>query len=455
MFSNVPLPPSYDGKIRMREALFAPRRPLPAQWDELERITEFRYGDLTKRMLSGHLSFSEAFVAMCYALRVSNGWLAREYFKDLEDFGNPGNLMAGREMLSCLAVKEAWGHLTPEEVAGMVAATMLDVVCYPDYGPSIFENCGMGGDRGLRFNGETSHRKTINGSTLSTLVIASLGYPTAKHGSYSNTSSVGSTDAIERLGMVVDTPDLSVQQALAARGFHFSCAHAWKTVHDLSHAPPRRETVNHVVGPMTPPVDPIRTRLDKIVGVSEKLHPEVVVRAYELLRQKGLINLRNAAAVCGLDRVLDDGELRVPSRVREAIVLDELSPYASVVSILRDGKYVGTHQITPRMFGVTFENPRSVFVENNVDMIMEQNWNALRADDQGTQVSEYLAMNAAFSLYLIRDLQDDPVSENRGPDHGALKHAFDQCYSVIRNGGVEAYLRALIADSRSLAASAR
>ncbi len=452
MFSNVPLPPSYDGKIRMRETLFSPRKPLPAQQEELDRLTQFRYGDLTKRMLSGHLSFSEAFAAMCYALRVSNGWLAKQYFTGMEDFGNPGNLMAGREMLSCLAVKEAWGHLTPAEVAGMVAATMLDVVRYPDYGPTIFENCGMGGDRGLHFNGETSYRKTINGSTLSTLVIASLGYKTAKHGSYSNTSSVGSTDAIERLGMVVDTPSVSAQDALAQTGFHFTCAHAWKTVHDLSHAPPRRETVNHVVGPMTPPIDPVHTRLDKIVGVSEKLHPDVVVRAYEILREKGLINLRHAAAVCGLDRDLGSGEIRFFERVREAVVLDELSPYASVVSILRNGKFVGTHEITPEMFGVVFQNPRSVFIRNEVDEIMDQNWKALRGQESGNQIPEYLAMNAAFSLYLIESLEDDPVSESRGPDQDALSSAFDRCYTAIKSGDVETYLQGLITHSRSLVA---
>ncbi len=435
----------------MRAALFQSRDPLPAQMLELEGLGRFKYADLIKRMLSEHLSFSEAFAAMCYALRMSNSHLRVNKLGGLpDDFGDPGNLLAAREMLSGFAMKEAWAHLTPDEVAGMVAATMLDVLRYPSYGPVLFENCGMGGDRGMRFNGEPASRKTINGSTLSTLVVAALGHKTAKHGSYSNTSAVGSTDAIERLGVVVDTPDPGAQDTLAASGFHFTCAHAWKTIHDLSHALPKRETVNHVVGPMTPPVDPVDTRLDKVVGVSEKLHPAIVVRAYEILRDKGLVNLRHAAAVCGLDRILDIGEVGMHTRVRDATVLDELSPYASVVSILREGRYVGTHQLTPGMFGVTFRDPRSIFIRNDETSIMNANWRALCGEDVGDQLPKYLAMNAAFSVYLIDHLSNDPVSKTRRPDSDALRTAYDACYQVICNGRVVAFLNDLIERSRSL-----
>lgn len=448
--SRIVLPSSYAGKLLMREALFQPRTPLPAQMSELERLGEITHTGLVRKLLSEHFSFSEAFVAMCYALRVSNQYLEDAYFSALDDFGNPGNLLAGREMLSGFAIKEARAHLTPEEVAGMVAATMLDILRYPSYGPVIFENCGMGGDRGIRINGESSNRKTINGSTLSTLVVAALGHKTAKHGSYSNTSAVGSTDAIEKLGVIVDTPTVSAQESLANTNFHFTCAHAWKTVHDLSHAPPKRETVNHVIGPMTPPVNPVTTRLDKVVGVSDKLHPVIVVRAYEILREKGLVNLRHAAAVCGLDKLLEPGELGMHTRVREATVLDEFSPYASVVSILRNGEYAGMHQLTPRMFGVTFRDPRSVFVCNDEASIMEANRRALRGEDIGDQLPEYLAMNAAFSLYMIRSLSDDPVSKNRPPDSDALRDSFRECHEAIRDGRVASFLDEYIQFSHSL-----
>jgi anthranilate phosphoribosyltransferase len=281
--------------------------------------------------------------------------------------------------------------------------------------------------------------------------VAALGHLTAKHGSYSNTSAVGSTDAIERLGMIVDIPSIDAQEALAVGGFHFTDAHAWKTIHDLSHAQPRRETVNHVVGPMTPPIHPSETCLTKIVGVSEKLHPSIIAKALALLASEhGIFNLRHGAAVCGLDRVLSDGEVGIDQRVRDATVLDELSPFASVVSIVRQGQYAGTHQLTPRMFGVTFHDPRSVFVKNDVDSIMAANRRALRGEDTGDQLPEYLAMGAAFSLYMAECLDHDPVSKNRPPSEDALRLCFFRCLSALREGRVAEFLDQRVAHSREL-----
>jgi len=449
-FSRITLTPAYVGKLRMRSVLFEPRDPLPAQEHEISRLDRFKYTDLVRASLSRHLNFSEAFAAMCYALRASNAYLAERHFGDLQDFGELGNLLAAREMLSGLAMKEAWAHLTPDEVAGLVAATMLDVVRFPDYGEYVFENCGMGGDIGVQFNGEPSHRKTINGSTLSTLVLASMGIRTAKHGSYSNTSAVGSTDAIEKFGVRVDVPSMDVQVEMVASGFHFTDAHAWKTVHDLSHAEPRRETVNHVIGPMSPPIGP-ETVLDKIVGVSEKLHPDIVARALVMLGEKRIFNLRNAAVICGLNQVIDPGDTEIHKRVRNATVLDEMSPYASVVSLVRKGKWCGAHVLRPSMFGVTFRDPRSIFIKNETDEIMQANRVALSGEDDGRQLPEYLAMNAAMGLYVVEYLENDSVSKEQGPSEEMLRDAFGRCLKVIQDGTTDSFLHKLVQLSSRLA----
>ncbi|MEK7665418.1 MAG: hypothetical protein AAB337_00890 [Patescibacteria group bacterium] len=435
----------YLAKIPMREALYDPCQPNAKQLSLIGCLSEFGYSQLVKASLGGHLTFQEAFAATCYILRASNGHLERRFhcLKDAS-LGPDGDCMAAREMLSGLAMKEAWAELTPDEVAGMVTAAQMDIIHFPDYGPRVLETCGMGGDRGMMVNGDPVRRKTINCSTLSALTVASLGHRTAKHGSYSNTSAVGSTEAIENLGVIVDIPKRDVQEELAMSGFHFTDAHAWKTIHDLSHLLPRRETVNHVIGPMTPPVSPA-TRLDKVIGVNEKMHPETIARAYARLHADGVYNVGNVAVVCGLSQHIDAHEAINSRHIRDLAVLDELSPFASLMSFTARDEFLANVVLTPASFGLMFRDPMSVFVPNEEAMIMEANRIAvhLGCDDRDRQLVEYLAMNAGLALYLTNGMMDDDLARfraGRGPDSEKLAHCAWICLEALREGRVSAFL---------------
>lgn len=442
--SRISLGGSYEPKIVMREALYEEREPLPAQLRLLAQIGNHRYQDLVAASMFRHLTLAEAFTATCYVLRASNAELNRRFFNGvLPSFGEEGDRMAAREMLSGLAMKEAWNHLTPDEVAGMVMAAMLDVTYYPNYGERVLETCGMGGDRGVIVNGSMGRRKTINASTLSALVLASLGYRTAKHGSYGNTSAVGSTNAIEALGVVTDLPTRIGQQRLADTNFHYSDAHGYKTIHDLSHLEPRRETVNHVIGPMTPPIRP-GTRLDKVIGVNEKLHPSIMARAYALLAKHGIFTVGNVVAVCGLDTVIESGDINLHPRIREHTVLDELSPFSSVVSFCHGQEFAGSFLLTPQDFGVTFKDPYSIFVHNDEATIMAANRLALSGKDDGTQLVESLAMNAALALYLVEYMDDDNNIATHGPDRDILHTCYTKCVNALREGRTQAFLADMI-----------
>src|SRR3989339_242994 len=436
----VDLGPGYAGKIDMRESLYKVTGLLDVQKRMLEHLGTMTYRDLVATSLRRHLKFKEAFVLMCYALRASNGRLASSVLSGLESFGAEGDRLAARELLSSYAMKEAWDRITPFEIAGMVTATMMDVMRFPDYGDRVIETCGMGGDRGVKLNGEEIPRKTINGSTLSALVLASLGVKTAKHGSYGNTSPVGSTNAIEELGVRVDIPDVDVQLILAEQAFHFTDAHAWKTVHDLSHLQPRRETINHVIGPMTPPIK-ARTRLDKILGVNDKLHPSIVAEAYQILNEMGVFSVGNAAIVAGLGaRPTEDGMIENRNWLRDNIVLDELSPIASAVAFVQHGRSVGTHLVTPGRFGVKFHHPHAPFIKNDHDVIMQANHDVLQGVLDERQLVDLLAMNAALGLYLVEMMDDDVSLSEKGPDQDALKSCFTRCHEQIVSGRVVAYL---------------
>ena len=445
----------------MREALYESRAASRVQQLLIDQLGDIGYGDIVKASLGDNLTFEQAFAATCYVLRASNGHLERR-FLHLKDasFGPAGDTMAAREMLSGLAMKEAWVDLTSDEVAGMVTAAQMDIVYFPNYGLRVLETCGMGGDRGLKIGAGQMRYKTINGSTLSALTVASLGYRTAKHGSYSNTSVFGSTETIEKLGVIVDIPDRDVQDKLAASGFHFTDAHAWKTIHDLSHELPRRETVNHVIGPMTPPVSPI-TRLDKVIGVNEKMHPETIAHAYARLHKEGIYNVGNVAVVCGLncthseyiEATLDPEKAR--AFVRSVAILDELSTFSTLVSFTTGSEFLGNFILVPADFGFRSRNPTSVFVANDEREIMAANHAALcmTKDPAGRQLDEYLAMNAGLALYLANGMMDDDLERfraGRGPNSEKLAHCAGVCLKALRENRVATFLESQVRLTRDV-----
>mgnify|MGYP001564315953 FL=1 len=187
--------------------------------------------------LGKNLTFEQAFSGMCYVLAATNA-----HFFDLcwSACGGIGSdalrekaLAAGTAFIQLMAAKEALRSLTSDEIAGMVAASLLDTLFRFDV-PKVIETCGMGGDIG--FHADNSVQKTINVSTLSAIVLSALGLPVIKHGSYSNTSAVGSTDAIERFGARTSMRSLKeIERIWSACGFCYFDAHWCKTIHDLSH----------------------------------------------------------------------------------------------------------------------------------------------------------------------------------------------------------------------------
>lgn len=431
--SHITLDSAYGEKQAAREALAAEGYvvDVASSRDWLAQIPRIPFAGIFEGITRRDLTFEEAFVGTCYALRATNAFFAeatRMYFADVQC---PDFTIAGREFLSCMAVKEAWRGITPDEIAGMVQATGLDLVVRlpPPGDVRIFETCGTGGDIGLP--PRERPRKTINASTLSSLVMASLGIPTMKHGSYANTSAVGSTDAIERFGARVEQRSRREMEELWRRtGFCFTDAHVVKSIHDLSHLRPRHETVNHVIGPMTPPVAADKA-LDKVMGVNEKVHPETVAQAFVLLSRSGAQLMGNAAVVCGLDTDVDPHRLHDREAIREHVMLDELSPHSSVVSFVQHGVFVGTHLLHPSDFGLDFEHD-GIALENRAEVLQRANEEALRG--RNPRLADYLAMNAALCLYVSKYLGSDPVDERRGPNCEMLRECFERCRAAIIEG---------------------
>ena len=185
---------------------------------------------------------------------------------------------------------------TETEIAGFAegmrgAARTID----PDR-ETLVDTCGTGGD----------DHDTINVSTTSAMVAAGAGVPVAKHGNYSVSSSSGSADVLEEVGVNVEAEPPAVETHIEQEGVGFMLAPVF---HPAMKAVigPRKElgmrTVFNVLGPLTNPAGADA----QVVGVYD---PELVP---VLARALGRMDVERAMVVhgSGLDEIAVHGETSV------------------------------------------------------------------------------------------------------------------------------------------------
>ncbi|MDY6819895.1 MAG: anthranilate phosphoribosyltransferase [Halobacteriales archaeon] len=160
-----------------------------------------------------------------------------------------------------LAALRAKGE-TETEIAGFAQGMRAAArTIAPDRDPLV-DTCGTGGD----------DYDTINVSTTSAIVASGAGVPIAKHGNYSVSSSSGSADVLEEVGVDVDAEPPAVERAIEDDGIGFMLAPVF---HPAMKAVigPRKElgmrTIFNVLGPLTNPAGANA----QIVGVYD---PELV-----------------------------------------------------------------------------------------------------------------------------------------------------------------------------------
>jgi len=185
----------------------------------------------------------------------------------------------------------------------------------PDRTPLV-DTCGTGGD----------DYNTINVSTTSAIVAAGAGVPVAKHGNYSVSSSSGSADVLEELGVAVEAEPPAVEDAIERTGIGFMLAPVF---HPAMKAVigPRRElgvrTIFNVLGPLTNPAGADA----QVVGVYD---PELVPV------------LARALSRMGVDRAL----------VVHGSGLDEIAIHDETVVAEVDGEAVERYRLAPEDIGL-------------------------------------------------------------------------------------------------------
>jgi anthranilate phosphoribosyltransferase len=196
---------------------------------------------------------------------------------------------------------------TIEEIAGFVQAmreAATPVVCQRE---DIIDTCGTGGD--------SLH--TFNISTVSALVAAGAGCAVAKHGNRSVSSTCGSADVLEGLGVRIDVSPDHMARCIDTVGIGFLFAPLLHRAMKYAIGP-RREigvrTIFNVLGPLTNPANTRR----QLIGVfkRELTHPLACV-----LGALGSVHAMVVHGHDGLDEITITGPTFV-SELRDGEVID-------------------------------------------------------------------------------------------------------------------------------------
>ncbi len=255
---------------------------------------------------------------------------------------------------------------TTAEIAGAAQvmrelATPVVVDC-----PHLVDLVGTGGDGANLFNV----------STASTFVVAAAGAHVAKHGNRGVSSSSGSSDVLEELGMPLDLTPVQVARAIeeVGVGFMFAPAHHSAMRHAVG---PRRElglrTVFNVLGPLTNPAGVKR----QVIGVFAEKLCEPLAQVCQALGAEHVMIVHG-----------DDG-------------LDEISIASGTrVAELRDGS-IETYHITPEEFGVQRQSLEGLSVANSGESAaLIRGALAGATDEASVKAAAIIALNAGATIYV-------------------------------------------------------
>ncbi|MDY7539141.1 anthranilate phosphoribosyltransferase [Undibacterium sp. RTI2.1] len=217
--------------------------------------------------------------------------------------------------------------------------------------------------------GDGAH--TFNISTASMFVTAAAGARVAKHGGRSVSSSSGSADVLESLGVNINLKPEQIAQSIAQTGIGFMFAPNHHAA--MKHAAPVRKelgvrTIFNILGPLTNPAGAPNI----LMGV---FHPDLVGIQVRVLQRLGA---QHALVVWGRDN-MDEVSLGAPTMVGE-LVNGEIREY----------------DIHPEDFGLNMVSNRQLRVsgaEESKAKIMEVMHNVPGA------ATDIVSLNAGAALY--------------------------------------------------------
>jgi len=267
----------------------------------------------------------------------------------------------------------------------------------------LIDTCGTGGDG--------AH--TFNISTTAAFVTAAAGARVAKHGNRSVSSSSGSADVLEALGVNLKLSAEQVADCIddIGLGFMFAPNHhsAMKNV-----VPIRRElgvrTIFNILGPLTNPAN----AENQLMGV---FHPDLVGIQARVLKQLGS---RHVMVVHGKDG------------------LDEISLMdTTLIAELKNGD-IAEYEFDPRTLGFSFCEPAALTARDATHS--KQIIEAVLADTAGP-CRDIVVLNAGAAIYTA-----DVAS--------SLPEGIALARQALSSGAARAKLDALVAKTQSMGGQA-
>jgi anthranilate phosphoribosyltransferase len=215
---------------------------------------------------------------------------------------------------------------TAEEMTGFIDAMIASADTFT-IGPDAIDIVGTGGDQ----------LHTVNVSTMASLVVAGCGVPVAKHGNRAASSSVGSADVLEALGVRLDAPAETVRACVEGAGIGFLFAPTFH--HALGYLTPIRRalgfrTIFNVLGPLANPALVERS----LIGVAQH---QLLGHMAHVLQARGI----RYAILVNADDGLDELSLGSPS------TLHVITPESIVVERLDAPAELGLHHSAQSLLG--------------------------------------------------------------------------------------------------------
>ena len=260
---------------------------------------------------------------------------------------------------------------------------------------NCIDTCGTGGD-GMN---------TLNISTASALLLASMGINVAKHGNKAVSSKCGSGDVLEALNIKINLEPKDIEAQINKNNFGFMFAPNYHSAMKFV-GPTRKKigkrTIFNMIGPLSSPALVKR----QVVGVYDKK----------------LLNI--------FAKALNNLDIKFAWIVNSEDGLDEISPYAKTNIVQLKDKGITEIVIDPKKLNVNadkFEN----LVGNDAKFNASQIINIFKGDDN--DFSKAVCLNAAAGLIVNENHKNFTDAYNNAREH-ILSNKVIKHLEKIQNG---------------------
>ncbi len=275
-------------------------------------------------------------------------------------------IMAGNaptpQIVQFLEALSAKGE-TIEEITAAAQVMCAHAVRISSKKETVLDTCGTGGDR----------KDTFNISTVAAFVVAGCGITVAKHGNRAVSSSCGSADILEAVGVKINLSKEKIERALDEIGIAFLFA---PNMHPaMKHAMAARKeigkrTIFNILGPVCNPAKATH----QLIGVFDPGLAPVLAQV------AGNLGVKHALAVHGKDG------------------LDEITTTGmTFISEFVNGK-VNSYEISPKDFGMRLVPPEDLLggsAQDNAQIMLEV------LNSKAGAARDIVVLNSAAALYAV------------------------------------------------------